>query len=71
MDQLFKVLCGNSYIPKETCVQLEDFVDFEEYETDSIQMDLDDDGAANISSETFGEFTVKTMKTFIQENKCK
>ena len=71
MDQLFKVLWSNPEITNKTYADLKDFVEFEEYETDSIQMDLGPEGEGNISNDAFGQETVTTMKNFIEENKRK
>ena len=71
MDQLFKVLWSNHEIKREVYAEIKDFVDVEEYDTESIQMDLEDDGTGNITSHAYDEQVVKTMKSFIQENKRK
>ena len=71
MDELFKTLFSDSEIKKEAVHKLKEFVDLEEFETESIQMDVSDIGQGNISPQLFGKRSLELLMSFIQENKCK
>ena len=64
-----KILCSSSEIENDAALKLKEFMESEEYETESLEMDVGDDGKGNISSSYFGQQLLQLLIKFIQNNK--
>lgn len=71
MDEMFKIVWQNSQIRRETFLKLKDYIYAEEYDTESIELDVSNDDTGNISSHVFGGKIPKALMSFVRGNEGK
>ena len=71
MDELFKDLLSKSDISNDAYAKFKAFVDLEEYDTESIEMDAGDDGQGNVCAGSFGKKILAAVIMFVRDNKSK
>ena len=70
MDALFKVLSTRSNISDSSIARLRQYIEDEEYESDSIQDDAGGDLDGNLSNHMGNKEMMKVIHSMVKKNKC-
>ena len=70
MDALFKKLAGNQVIRNEAVQRLSHFVDDNSFDSECIEMDIEDLKDSNICTQIQSQIAIEMMADFIRTTKC-